>query len=249
MTKSSGIRSTLLVGGYNLGADIGSVSRIGCPVGVQDVTGLPSSARETALLIRDGMIDFAPFFNPATDRAHSVLSVLPTTDVQVMFLHRDTQGAAAACLVAKQVNYDGTRAASGELTFATNTTGNSYGLEWGTVLTDDGITTSGAAENLGSYDFGAASSFGFQAYMQVLAFTGTSATVTIQQSSDNGSGDAFAAVTGGAFTAASAIGAQRIATANDLAVERYLRVAISGTYSNLEFVVVVNRNATASVIF
>jgi len=81
---------------------------------------------------------------------------------------------------------------------------------------------------------------GLVAYLQVFSFSGTSVTATIQESSNNGAGDAFAAVTGGAFTAVSAAPAtQRIATATNLAVERYLRVALTGTYSSAVLAIVV----------
>ncbi len=249
MSKANGLGSTMLVHGTELGDDIGSVSRIGSPVGVQDLTGLTKSARETGLLLRDGMIDYAPFFNPASGQIHAVLSALPRTDVITSYLHRrDEQGTPAACLVGKQVNYDGTRSASGELTFATANTGNGSGLEWCRCITA-GVETSTGAENLDSYDGGAETDYGMQAYLQVVAFTGTSATITIEESSDDGSGDSWAAVTGGAFTAVTDTGAQRIATANDQTIERYLRVAITGTYSNLELAVMVNRNPIADVEF
>ena len=41
--------------------------------------------------------------------------------------------------------------------------------------------------------------------------------------------------------------AERIATANNLTVERYLRVVTSGTFSSVSFAVVIVRNDTAVV--
>lgn len=244
MTKQNGLGNRFAVGTALISNDVGSVSTISCPVGQFDVTGLDSSAHERIGTIRDGMINFEPFFNDAAGAAHATLSTLPRTDVLTTFAHANTQGAAAACLLGKQVNYDGTRAAGGELTFANNHIGNGYGLEWCKVLST-GVTTSTGAENLASLDLGTGStSFGLQAYLHVFAFTGTSCTITIEESSDDGSGDAFAAVTGGAFAAASAATTERIATANDQTVERYLRLALTGTYSNIQFLCLVNRNVT-----
>ena len=93
-------------------------------------------------------------------------------------------------------------------------------------------------------DFGTGStSVGLQAYLQVFSFTGTSCTVTIQESSDDdGDPDTFTAVVGGAFTAATGRTTQRIQTARALTVERYLRVVTSGTFSQCSFAVMVNRN-------
>ena len=72
--------------------------------------------------------------------------------------------------------------------------------------------------------------------------TGTNATFTIQSSSDDGAGDAFAAVTGGAFTQVTGVGWERIQTARALAIERYLRVAVTGTFTSVTFAVIVVRN-------
>jgi hypothetical protein len=52
-------------------------------------------------------------------------------------------------------------------------------------------------------------------------------------------------VTGGSFGAQSAVGASRIETARTLAVERYLRVVTSGTFSSCAFVVAVAKNLTS----
>ena len=244
MAKSGALGADLLVGGYRLGSDIGSVPTLSSPVGVQNVTDITQSAMSTLLLLRDGNISFAPFFNPATGQAHEVLGALPTADVVTTFLVSNAQGGATFSLNGKQNNYDGNRAQSGELLFTTTGTGNGYGAEWGVALTDDGITTSTTAENLGSLDGGAATDFGFQAYLHVVAFTGTSVTVTIEDSADDAS---FSAVTGGAFTAATGIGAERIQTARDATIRRYLRCALTGTYSNAVLLVAVVRNATEVV--
>jgi hypothetical protein len=223
--------------------DVGSVSQIGCPHQVFDVTGIDKSARETVTTVRDGMINFEPFFNDDAGQAHAALSPLPTTD-SFYLTGINGQGRAAAALSGKQINYDHNRPADGSITLAVSATGNGLGLEWGRVLSE-GVTTSTGAENLASYDGTASTAFGLQAYLAVYAFTGTSCTITIQESSDDGGGDAFAAVTGGAFTAVTGATTERIATATNLTVERYLRLALTGTYSNIQFVVIVNRNTVA----
>ena len=123
---------------------------------------------------------------------------------------------------------------------------NGFGLEWGVVLA---YVLQGGAAATPSLDFGASSAFGLQAYLQVLLFSGTSVTATIQESSDNAVGDPFANVVGGGFVAASAIGAQRIATSNTLTVERYLRVNTTGTFTTALILVHVMRNEIAGVVF
>ncbi|MDQ7910259.1 hypothetical protein RB614_37775 [Phytohabitans sp. ZYX-F-186] len=84
--------------------------------------------------------------------------------------------------------------------------------------------------------------FGLQAYLQVVAFTGTDATVKLQHSRDNTN---WSDVTGGGFTAITAApGAQRIETSRTLVVERYLRVVTttSAGFTHLQFVVAAVKN-------
>lgn len=243
MAKSSGLGDRLFVAGYNLSGDIGSLGRIGGGPAALEVTGIDKSGFERIGGLRDGGLEFASWFNPATDRAHDRFSALPTSDVILTYCRGTTLGNPGAAMVAKQANYDASRGADGALTFSVNAQANAYGLEWG-VQGTAGIRTDTAAANGSSVDGGAASSFGLQAYLHVFAFTGTSVTVKLQQSSDNGAGDAWADVTGGAFTAATGITSERIATAGDQAVERYLRVVTTGTFTSAEFAVLICRNAT-----
>jgi hypothetical protein len=183
--------------------------------------------------------------------SHDRLSTLPTADTMGTYCHRATISSPAACINAKQVNFDGTRAADGSFTFAASLVANGYGLEWGSLLTAVTRTDTGAT-NGASVDFGTGSTaFGAQFYLHVVAFSGTDVTITVQQSSDDGGGDAFAAVTGGAFTqVTSGPTWERLETSRSQTVERYLRVATStsGGFSSLEFVVVGIRNTT-SVVF
>src|SRR5260221_14664282 len=50
----------------------------------------------------------------------------------------------AASIVAKQINYDPTRSAAGDLTAAVSTQSNSYGLEWGLQLTPGNFNSTSA---------------------------------------------------------------------------------------------------------
>jgi hypothetical protein len=244
MAKQSGLGDNLYVAGYDLSGDIGSLGSIAGGPGVLEVTGIDKSAAERIGGGRDGKLEFVAFFNPASTRAHPRLSLLPTADQVLTYCRGTALGSPAAALVAKQLNYDGSRGENGSFVFKVGAEANGYGLEWGRQLTAGKRTDTGATNGTG-VDFAAASAFGLQAYLQVFAFTGTSVTITIQESSDNGGGDAFAAVTGGAFATVTGITAERIATAGGLAVERYLRVVTAGTFSNLIFSVVVARNDTA----
>jgi hypothetical protein len=244
MTKQNGLGDGLLVGGYDLSGDIGSIKSIRGPMVPSVVTGINKSAVERVGGLRDGGMDYTAWFNPDTAAAHPVLSALPTTDQVAMYLRGTTLGSPAACLVGKQLNYAPTRAADASLSIEITMVANSYGVEWGVQHTA-GLRADTAATNGTGVDGTAATDFGLQAYLEVSAFTGTSVTVKLQESSDNGSTDAWADVTGGGFTAVSAARAtQRIETARDLTVERYLRVVTTGTFTAATFCVVVVRNQT-----
>lgn len=246
MPKTSGLGDALFVHGYDLSGDIQSLGRIGGGPALLDVTAINKSAMERIGGLRDGAIESTAFFNPSTDQAHDRFSNLPTSDVIITYCRGTTLGNPAASIVAKQSNYDPTRAADGALTAAVNAEANGYGLEWGEQLTA-GKRTDTTATNGTGVDFTASTSFGLQAWLHVFAFTGTSVTVKLQESSDNGSTDAWADVTGGAFTAATGITAERIQTSRSLTVERYLRVVTTGTFSNAVFAVMVTKNATETL--
>ncbi|MFD3802646.1 hypothetical protein ACFWTC_03235 [Streptomyces sp. NPDC058619] len=246
MAKQSGLGDALYIAGYDLSGDIGAVNGISGGPALLDVTGIDKSAFERIGGRRDGHIDYTSFFNPAVGRAHARLSALPTTDVIMTYFRGTTLGGASANLVSKQLNYDPTRADDGALTFAGSNQGNGYGLEWGTNLTA-GKRTDTTGTNGSSVDFGTGSTlFGLQAYLHVFAFTGTSVTVKLQESSDNGGADAWADVTGGGFTAATGVTSQRIVTSDTQTVERYLRVVTTGTFTSAVFAVSVNRNEVAT---
>jgi hypothetical protein len=247
MAKTSGLGDNLYVGGFNLSGDIASLGSIHGGPAALDMTSIDLSAFERQGGLRDGGIALTSYFNPASSQAHPVFSALPTTDTLLTYARGTTIGNAGACMVAKQVNYDPKRGEDGSLTFDVEAVSNAYGLEWGTQLTAGLRTDTTATSPATGVDFTAATSFGWQAYLQVTAFAGTSVTVTLQDSADN---SAFAGFTGSAFTAATAIGWQRLASSSPTAtVRRYVRAITTGTFSNAVFSVVFVKNAFTSVVF
>lgn len=250
MGKQTGLGDNLYVNGYDLSGDIGALSRIAGGPRPLSVTGIDKSAQERIGGLRDAGIEFQAWFNDAAGQGHPVLSALPLTDRIVTYCRGTTIGKPAAGLVARQVNYDPTRSNDGALTIAVQNLGNGYGLEWGNQLTA-GKRTDTAATNGTSVDLGSSSpgAFGLQAYLHVFAFSGTDVTIRIQESSDNGVGDAFANVVGGAFTqVTSAPTYERIVT-GAINVERYLRIATSttGGFTSVTFAVMAVRNDTLTV--
>jgi hypothetical protein len=245
MAKQSGLGDNFYVAGYDLSGDIAAISSISGGPATLEMTGINKFAFERIGGRRDGSMEFSAYFNPSDDQAHARLSALPSSDV-ILSYHRGTAlGNPAAALVAKQLNYDGSLDDDGGFKFSVTAQANSYGVEWG-VQGTAGIRNDSEGTSGSSVDGGAASSFGLQAYLQVTGFTGTDATIKLQQSSDDGDTDVWADVTGGTFTEVSGITSERIATADDLAVERYLRVVSSGTFTDLSFAVIICRNLTAT---
>lgn len=247
--KQSGLGSRFFVGEYDLSGDTSALSQIASPRGVLPATGVNVFAMERMHAHRDGVVAFTSYFNPDTGRAHAGLSGLPTTDRIVSFFVGGPGGAVlgnpAASITAKQIGYDGTRAKDGSLTFDTQAIANSYGLEWGQALTA-GSRTDTAATNGSSVDQAAATSFGWQAYLHVLAFTGTNVTISLEDSANN---SAWTALSGGAFTQTTAVGQQRLQAASSTATaRRYVRAVTTtaGGFTSVTFALNFVKNLVAT---
>lgn len=248
MAKQTGLGDQLFIGGFDIGADVSAIATLSTPRETLPATGITKSAMERLFGKRDGNAEFTTYFNKASGQQHLALRDLPRTDVHLMYLRGTTLGDESIGMVGKQVNYDPTRGDDGSLTFGVNVTANAYGLDWCRQLTA-GKRTDTAATNGTAIDTLASASFGFQAYLHVFSVTGTSVTVTLEDSADNVT---FAAITGGAFTAVTSAGAptaQRIQSSSDTAtVRRYVRAVTSGTFSNAVFAVSICKNDALRVI-
>ncbi len=247
--KQSGLGDNFYVGVNNLSGDIASLESITTSRATLGVTGIDKEAMERIHGIKDGGFDFTSYFNDTAGQAHPVLRALPTTDVVCSYFRGTTIAGAAASCVAKQINYDGNRADSGEFLFKSSVQGNGYGLEWGRMLTGGIRTDTAATSPATGVDTVASASFGAQAYLHVFAVVGTSVTVTLEDSADNSNFAAiaspmtFTAVLGGAT------GTQRIAVANTTTVRRYVRAITTGTFSSAQFAVNFVKNEHAGEVF
>lgn len=237
--KTSGLGDNWYVGGVDLSTDTQQFGRVGGGPAVLDYTDITQSAHARVGSQRGGEMNWVSYFDKGAGQAHPTLSVLPRTDVIVSYFHQPTAiGSAAASMVSQQIGYDPTRAADGALTVAVAAQSNGYGIEWGQSLTVGKRTDTTATSPATGLDGGASSAFGAQAYLHVFAFTGTSVTVTLQDSADNST---FAAIASPmAFTAATGATFQRIAVTGT--IRRYVRAITTGTFSNAVFVVNFVRN-------
>lgn len=248
MTKTSGLGDNLYIGGVNVSGDIGSISNIHGGNTPIPVTGIDKSAFERLGGNRDGGMSYTAFFNPSAGQAHPVFSALPRTDVVCSYFRGTAIGNASASLVAKQVNYDPQRGNDGSLTETIDMLANSYGLEWGLQLTAGQRTDTGATDGA-SIDTTASLSFGLQAWLHVFSFSGTDATVKIQDSANN---SVWADLAGASFTqVTTAPVAYRIALGNTATVRRYLRASTvtTGGFTSLMFAVTFTKNTTAGQVY
>lgn len=240
MAKETGLGANYYLDGYDLSGDTGSLEKISKALNPIALTGIDKLAYERKAGQLTGAIDWTSFWNPTG--AHPPLKLMPRTDRVASYWHRTTLGAPVASMVCKQTDYVGTRTPEGGFTLKVMTLSNAWWLDWGLGCTA-GKRTDTAATNGTGVDFTAAANFGLQAYLQVFSFTGTDATVKLQGSSDNAVGDPYADITGGTFTVvASAPTAERIATSRTQAIERWIRVVTTGTFSSLVFAIHVTVN-------
>lgn len=246
MAKQFGGGDNLYIAQYDLSSDTQMLGNVGGGPAALDVTTIDESAYSRLGGHRDGRIEFTSFLDTAAGRSHPVLSALPRTDVPITYCRGTTLGSPAASATTKQVNYDGNRGTDGLVVFSVSAQANSYGLVWGRQLTA-GKRTDTAATNGTGIDTTASASFGWSAYLHVFSFTGTSVTVTIQDSADNAT---YANLSGGAFTAATGATSERIAGATTTAtVRRYVRVITSGTFSSAVFAVNFSKGESPGTVF
>lgn len=244
MTKQTGMGAAVWVDGADLSGDVASLQRINSSRGVTTLAGINVEAMERGQTHRDGGFEVSCWMNKAAGAAFPTLAPIPSADRLATYAHRTTLGATACSMMCKQLDFGGQRADDAALTWNVVAESNASGVDWGKLMTAGKRTDTGATNGTG-VDFEAATAFGLQAYLHVFSFTGTDVTIRLQESSDNGVGDAWANVTGGAFAAVTAGPTkERIVTTRTLAVERYLRVATAttGGFSNVVFGIMVKKN-------
>jgi hypothetical protein len=241
MAKTTGLGDNFYSGGYDLGGDTASLSSIHGGPAALDATDITQSGFGRLGGLRDGGIQWVSYMDPAAAASHALLSQLLTTDVISTYYRGATVGNPAAACVSRQINYDGTRAADGMLTFGVDGQGDGFGLEWGVMLTG-GKRTDTSATAGSAFDNTAAGANGAQAYLQVFAFTGTDATVKVQHATTSG-GSYTDLITFTQTTAAP--GAQRAVAAGT--VNEFLKVTTvtTGGFTSLVFAVMIAVNPVA----
>src|SRR3990167_5649439 len=106
MAKQAALAEKLIVDGFDISGDIGSLQSISSTRQVFEMTAIDKAAHERILGKAEGVIDFMAFFNDATDQEHLTLRAPGGADRICTYLHGATAGNWAAGIVARQVNYD-----------------------------------------------------------------------------------------------------------------------------------------------
>lgn len=230
------------------GGTISNVLVNGSSVGTTDGT-YPVPAGQTISIT----YSVAPTWNWfALGAEHTVLSSFPSADTVACYFRGAAVGNAAAAINAKQTDYAFTRDTSGNLTAQVTIGGNGYGMEWGVELTP-GIQTINTTGSGTVYDAGASAptAFGAQAYLQIIAFVGTSIDIAVQSSTT--SGGTYTTVSGLDFGSQSAIGSFRAASTgfplSTTTINEFVKWTATGTFSYCEFALMVCRNTVAGPVY
>jgi hypothetical protein len=247
--KTHGMGDQLWIGGYDLGASTNSLSRIAggnTPIPMTDITQL-AMARVGGQ--RDGGMDIVSYWNPDAGGSHDVYSPLPRTDVICTYAHTQLIGGPSANVVAKQVGYDGDRAQDGGYLLNVQMLANGYGLQWAFQATagkrTDASATAAAAVSPLDQLTASPGAYGLVMWVHVYSIGSGTPTIKLQESSDNGA-DAYADVVGATTGVVTAPLALRVATGS-IAVERYIKVVTTGTFTDMVFSVSVARHRVATV--
>lgn len=244
MGKESGLGAGLFLDGVDISNDTGAVNSINKGMNTIEMTGIDKRAIERVHGGLTGAIETEHFFNPTG--AHPVLASLPRTDRIISYFHRKaTLGTPVASMVLKQESLDNNREADGKFMFPMSTESNGFWLDWGYSLSAGPRTDTGAAFG-STVDFGADAPglYNAQAYLHVTAFTGTSATIKVQTSTDNNLDPFTDRITFPNVTAGPIALRATQAVPPPLVMERWARIAISGTFTSITYLVALTINRT-----
>lgn len=202
--------------------------------------------------LRDGRLATVNHFDTDTGKSHDALADFPASraDRLLTWCHRPVLGGAALSCWGQQESLAYRVEQNGDLLLDAAVLGNRYGVELGRLLTT-GLQSSTGAEALDGFDTGSGTDtdLGAQFYLHVSAFTGTSVTVVIQDSDDDGDVDPYADIGGAVFTTVTGPTFERIQTGRTENIKEWLRVDLDGTYTALTLAVVAVPNRLAAVNF
>lgn len=236
MAFASGVNATLLIGGYNLSTYFRRVT-VNREKSLLETTTYGDTAREFIEGLRRGGLTMSGLFEPTDDTQDEQLNAAFTaTAITVLTFgpQASTIGNLAYVCRAWSPSYGIESPLEDVVTVDADIEGDSDSVlrgHWLHNLSAKTAATSGAG-----VDNGAGSTLGGRANLHVTAFTGTSATIKIQDSTTDAG---YVDVTGGAFTAVSGVTAESISMTGT--VRAFARYDLSGTFTSVTFAVALGR--------
>lgn len=227
MAKQTGIVSNMYVDDAHISPDVSTVSASLSRAQLV-VTGIDKDHQERLPGIADARLAFNGWFDPTG--AHAEFSGMGTAAKVATVTFGTAVASPAVSIVGAEVQYGTERGVDGSLAINAEAVAHisGGGLEWGTLHTTGGRETfASAGSATASVDGGTATSTGAAAYLHLFSIGSGTATFAVYDSADDSS---FSAVTGLAFTAASAGTAQRVETAGTATLRRYTKVVATGTF-------------------
>lgn len=236
MAFASGNAATLLVGAFNLSTYFRRVT-VNREKALLETSVYGDTARKFIEGLRRGGLTMSGLYEPTDDTQDEQLNAAFTASAITVITfgpQASTIGNIAYVCRAWAPSYGIDAPLEDVIAVDADVEGDSDGVlrgHWLHNLSAKTAATSGAG-----VDNTAGSTLGGRANLHVTAFTGTSATIKVQDSTDDVS---YADVTGGGFTAVSGATSESISMTGT--VRRYARYDLSGVFTSVTFAVALGR--------
>ncbi len=237
MAIESAMQQGFWIDGRDVSGDIGAFNNIGSPRAMQDTPNIDKTAMQRLMLRGDGIIDYAGYFDDATDKLFDATEGMGAADqIGLIAFGGPDVGDVCAMLIGKQTDNQFTKDPDGGVTVASQLIGTGTPLEWGLMLTALSDTFSSSGSGSGRND-GASSPAGAAVVLQVIDITSGTPTVVIE---DSANGSSWATLV---TMSAVANGAEPTAERKTVSgtVDQHLRITTTGTFSNLVLAVGIRR--------
>ena len=229
MAKTNGLGVRIYANGHDLNTDVNALSGIGQTQTLLECTGLAKSAIQRLVGLRDAIISVNGYFDNATGMSHDAFESI-SADSEVIVTMGTSRGDDAGGMVADQGSYNIGRAEGTAITTTVEfSTSNGKGLNWGVALTDGPEQTDSAAANSAAVDNTSSTSDGAIGIVTVESVASGTADIKVQHSADDITYADLLTFTGATGRTSESISATGT-------VNRYVRVASTGTFTDLVFV-------------
>lgn len=233
MSFQHGKSSAVLVDEFDLSSDMTQYN-FGFTIQLPNVTTFGKDDKVFLAGLNEGRINAQGVFNAAADQSDEELVA---ADGSQIIVSASPQGFAAIGDRAHMVNgflenYQPRSPINDAVRFSSGLVA-SAGAYLGVCLHHNNQESE--TGNFASVDEGAQTTNGATAFLHVLEFDGTDATITIEDSTDD---ETFGSLV--AFTQVTGVGSEKKTVTGD--VEQYARVALTGTFTTITFVVTLKRH-------